>query len=119
MIISRTPFRLSLFGGGHGLSTVVREHAAPCSAPPSTSIATSRSERSAFFEQSIGSSIRASSCQSGDDIVHPAVRAVLGEHPIEHGIEIHHDGDLPGALGLGLARRSPPPLNALFALQAR
>jgi D-glycero-alpha-D-manno-heptose-7-phosphate kinase len=34
------------------------------------------------------------------DIIHPAVRATLLEHPPEAGLEIHHDGDLPARSGL-------------------
>lgn len=35
------------------------------------------------------------------DIKHPAVRAILSEFETEHGLEIHHDGDLPARAGLG------------------
>jgi D-glycero-alpha-D-manno-heptose-7-phosphate kinase len=36
-----------------------------------------------------------------DDIVHPAVKAVMNYHGCSQGLEIHHDGDLPARSGLG------------------
>jgi D-glycero-alpha-D-manno-heptose-7-phosphate kinase len=55
-----------------------------------------------------------------DQIIHPAVRAVLNEHPFEHGIEIHHEGDLPARSGLGSSSSfTAGLLNALYALKGQ
>ena len=49
-------------------------------------------------------------CQTVEEIEHPAVREVIRFLKIDRGLEIHHDGDLPGpqrhGLELGVHRRS-------------
>ena len=53
-----------------------------------------------------------------DKIEHPAVRAILQEHPITTGLEIHHDGDLPSRSGLGSSSSFTVGLiNAVFAFK--
>ena len=53
-----------------------------------------------------------------DKIEHPAVRAILQEHPITTGLEIHHDGDLPSESGLGSSSSFTVGLiNAVFAFK--
>jgi D-glycero-alpha-D-manno-heptose-7-phosphate kinase len=103
MIISRTPFRVSFFGGGtdypkwsqeHGgvvLSTAIDKYCyITCRYLPQ------------FFEHNyriVYSKIE--NVRTIDEIGHPAVRAVLGYYHNEKGLEIHHDGDLPARSGLG------------------
>jgi D-glycero-alpha-D-manno-heptose-7-phosphate kinase len=54
------------------------------------------------------------------EIRHPAVRAVLSEMELEHGVEIHHDGDLPARSGLGSSSSFTVGLvNAVNALRGR
>ncbi len=103
MIISRTPFRISFFGGGTDYPVWYRENEGAVLAttidkycyitcrylPP-------------FFEHKhrvVYSKIEAVSDVS--EIQHPAVRATLQFMDIQDGVEIHHDGDLPARTGLG------------------
>lgn len=103
MIITRTPFRVSFFGGGtdypawyhaHGgevLSTTINKYCyITCRHLPP------------FFghkHRIVYSAIE--TVQHWDEIKHPAVRAVLGWAGCNKGLEIHHDGDLPARSGLG------------------
>jgi D-glycero-alpha-D-manno-heptose-7-phosphate kinase len=53
-----------------------------------------------------------------DEIKHPAVRATLKHLKFDRGIEIHHDGDLPGRSGMGSSSAfTVGLLNAIQALQ--
>ncbi|OGX24661.1 MAG: kinase [Omnitrophica WOR_2 bacterium RIFCSPHIGHO2_02_FULL_48_11] len=105
MIISRTPFRISFFGGGTDypgwfqgqghkgavLATTIDKYCyISCRYLPP------------FFEHR--SRIIYSKMEhvhNIDEINHPAVREVLRFMKVEEGIEIHHDGDLPARTGLG------------------
>jgi len=103
MIISRTPFRISFFGGGtdypawylqHGgavLATTIDKYCyLTCRYLPP------------FFEHRIRivySQIER--CQTSDEIRHPAVREGLRHVNLDRGVEIHHDGDLPARSGMG------------------
>jgi len=118
MIICRTPFRVSLFGGGtdhpawyldHGgsvLGTTINKYCylTVRSLPP-------------FFEHKhrvVYSKIEL--INEIPDIVHPSVRACLSEMDIQKGLEIHHDGDLPARSGLGSSSSfTVGLLNALYA----
>lgn len=103
MIISRTPFRVSFFGGGtdypswytrHGGSvlgaTIDKYCYLTCRYLPP------------FFEhrmQIVWSKIER--CNEIDEIDHPAVREILRYLNIDRGMEIHHVGDLPARSGMG------------------
>ncbi|MGE3809623.1 MAG: kinase, partial [Gemmataceae bacterium] len=103
MIICRTPFRISFFGGGTDYPAWYRQHGGEVLAatidkycyltcrylPP-------------FFEHRIRLVYRKIElCRNVDEIEHPAVRAVLQYLKLERGIELHHDGDLPARSGMG------------------
>lgn len=122
MIISRTPFRISFFGGGTDYAAWYREHGG-C-------VLTSTFNRYCyisarflppFFEKR--SRIVWSKIELVDDaeeIQHPAVRAGLKFLDIGEGIEIHHDGDLPARTGLGSSSAfTVGLLHALYALKGR
>lgn len=120
MIISRTPYRISFFGGGtdyhswyqtHGaavLSTTINQYCyLQCrNLPP-------------FFEHK--SRIvwsRIEEISEHDDIHHPAVRAILNYLQINHGVEILHQGDLPARSGLGSSSSfTVGLLHAMYALR--
>ncbi len=103
MIISRTPFRISFFGGGTDYPVWYRENGG---AVLGTTIDKycyiSGRCLPPFFEHKyrIAYSM-VEHVQSIDDIKHPAVRATLHYMAIADGMEIHHDGDLPARTGLG------------------
>jgi D-glycero-alpha-D-manno-heptose-7-phosphate kinase len=103
MIITRTPFRISFFGGGTDYPAWSNEHGGEVL---STSIdkycyITCR-HLPPFFDYKhriVYSAIE--NVRHWDEIKHPAVRAVLGWTNCSKGLEIHHDGDLPARSGLG------------------
>lgn len=103
MIITRTPFRISFFGGGTDYAAWYQEHGGIVL---STSIDKycyiSCRYLPPFFEHKyrvVYSKIE--NCKTIDQIEHPAVRAVLTYMQCSIGLEIHHDGDLPARSGLG------------------
>jgi len=120
MIISRTPFRISFFGGGTDYPAWYRKHGGAVLAttidkycyltcrylPP-------------FFEHRIRVVYsKIENCQTLDEIAHPAVREVLRYLNIDRGVEIHHDGDLPARSGMGSSSAfTVGLLHALYALK--
>ncbi|MBL96648.1 MAG: kinase [Legionellales bacterium] len=103
MIICRTPFRISFFGGGTDYPIWFQEHGGAVLA---TSINKycylSCRKLPPFFEHKsriVWSKIER--VKSHNDIQHPVVRAVCQFLQVEDGLEIHHDGDLPARSGLG------------------
>jgi len=122
LILTRTPFRLSLCGGGSDLPDFWRKHGgAVCSLavrqycyvsarylPPyhdfRTRVVYSRTEEVA----------------SNDRVAHPLVRGALGMLGVSDGVEIFHQGDLPGRSGLGSSSSfAVGLLSALLGLRGR
>ena len=102
MIISRTPYRISFLGGGTDYPAWYLKHGGAVLAvtidkfcyltvrylPP-------------FFEHRIRVVYsKIESCQSIEEIQHPAVRGTLQFLAFDRGVEIHHDGDLPARSGM-------------------
>jgi D-glycero-alpha-D-manno-heptose-7-phosphate kinase len=120
MIISKTPFRISFFGGGTDYPAWYEEHGG---AVLSTSIDKycyiNVRYLPPFFEHKhriVYSIIE--NTKSIDEIKHPGVRALLKHFNIEKGLEIHHDGDLPARSGLGSSSAfTVGMLNSLYALK--
>lgn len=122
MIITRTPYRISFFGGGSDYPAWYQEHGG---AVLSTAIdkycyLTCR-YLPPFFEHRyriLYSMIENVQCV--DEIKHPAVRGALQTLGISRGVEIHHDGDLPARSGMGSSSAfAVGILHALHALQGR
>lgn len=103
MIISRTPYRVSFFGGGTDYPAWYRTHGgAVLSAAIARYCYITCRWLPPFFEHKsriVYSIIE--DVQRVEDIQHPAVREALLYLGIRDGIEIHHDGDLPKMTGLG------------------
>jgi D-glycero-alpha-D-manno-heptose-7-phosphate kinase len=122
MIITRTPFRISFFGGGTDYPTWFRENGGAVLATTIDKYCyiTCR-YLPQFFEHKhriVYSHIE--NVREISEIDHPAVRAVLGWANVEEGTEIHHDGDLPARSGLGSSSSFTVGLiNALFALRGQ
>jgi len=103
MIISKTPYRISFFGGGSDypswynkysgsvLSTSIDKHIyITCRFLPK------------FFDHKyriVKSKIE--NVQNIKDIKHPIVKNLLNHLKIKDGLEIHYDGDLPASSGMG------------------
>lgn len=103
MIISRTPFRISFFGGGTDYPPWYKQHGG---AVLSTSFdkycyITCR-ELPPFFEHKYRIAYsKVENAKDISDIEHPAVRAVFAEMGMTQGLEVHADADLPARSGLG------------------
>lgn len=122
MVISRTPFRISFFGGGtdypawylkHGgavLSTTIDKYCyLTCRHLPP------------FFEHRYRVVYsRMENSLTIDEIQHPSVRECLRYLGFERGVEIHHDGDLPARSGMGSSSSfTVGLLHALHALRGQ
>src|SRR3989344_230144 len=119
MIITRTPYRISFFGGGTDhpvwynknggvvLSTSINKYFyITCRfLPPFFK----HKHRIVYSKQETVNHI--------DDIDHPSVRESIRHVGIKEGLEIHHDGDLPAKSGLGSSSSfTVGLLHALYAL---
>jgi D-glycero-alpha-D-manno-heptose-7-phosphate kinase len=120
MIISRTPFRISFFGGGTDYPAWYRKHggAVLATAIDKYCYLTCRF-LPPFFEHKIRLVYsKIESCQNIDEIAHPAVREILRHLNMDRGVEIHHDGDLPARSGMGTSSSfTVGLLHALYALK--
>ncbi|GHD41077.1 GHMP kinase [Thalassobaculum fulvum] len=122
MIITRTPFRVSLFGGGSDYPAWYRKHGgAVVGFAINKYCYISLRRLPPFFEHKhriIYSVIE--NVRRIEDIQHPSVRAVLSECGITEGLEIHHDGDLPARSGLGSSSAfTVGLLKAIYAYRGR
>lgn len=122
MIISRTPFRISFFGGGTDYPAWFRENGGSVLATTINKYCyiTCR-YLPPFFEHKYR--IVYSKIEEGTDyaqVLHPAVREVVKFMKFDRGLEIHHDGDLPARSGMGSSSAfTVGLLHALHALEGR
>ncbi len=120
MIISRTPFRVSFFGGGTDYPAWYFEHGGAVLA---TSIdkycyITCRYLPPFFDHKSRMAYSRIELLQEGEEFEHPSARETLKFMEIDDGIEIHHDADLPARTGLGSSSSfTVGLLNTLYTLK--
>ncbi len=122
MIISKTPFRISFFGGGTDYPVWFEKNGG---AVLSTTIDKycyiSVRHLPPFFEHKhriVYSMIE--NVKSSEEIKHPVVKSLLGYFKIDKGLEIHHDGDLPARSGLGSSSSfTVGMLNAFYALKGK
>lgn len=120
MIISRTPYRVSFFGGGTDYPAWYREHGGTVLAAAIARYCylTCRWLPPFFQHKSRVVYSIIEDVQSNEAIQHPAVRECLLDLGIRDGIEIHHDGDLPKMTGLGTSSSfTVGLLHALHALR--
>ena len=122
MIISRTPFRISFFGGSTDYPTWYRENGGMVL---NTTIDKycyiSCRYLPPFFEHNYLIRYRLrEQVNSIDEIKHPSVRESLRYLRIEEGIEMVHTSDLPARSGIGSSSAFTVGfLNALYALSGR
>lgn len=122
MIISRTPFRISFFGGGTDYPLWYREHGgAVLGATINKYCYLTVRYLPPFFEHRIRVVYsKIEDCKTIDEIVHPSAREVLRYLELSRGVEIHHDGDLPGRSGMGSSSAfTVGLLHALYALKGK
>lgn len=103
MIISRSPFRISFFGGGTDYPAWFRERGgAVLGAAIDKYCYVSARCLPPFFEHKhriVWSKIEL--VRETSEIRHPAVRATLQASGIRHGVEVSYNSDLPARSGLG------------------
>jgi D-glycero-alpha-D-manno-heptose-7-phosphate kinase len=122
MIISKTPYRISFFGGGTDYPSWYKKHGGEVLATAINKYCyISCRYLPPFFEHRsriVYSNIE--TVKEIDEIDHPSVREVLRYLKIERGIEIHHDGDLPARSGIGSSSAfTVGLLNAVYALKGQ
>jgi len=122
MIISKTPIRISFFGGGTDYPEYYRQNGG---AALSTTIdkyiyiTVKKLAGISEWKYKITYS-RIEGCNSIDEIQHPVVRACLNFLKINDSIEIHVISDLPARSGTGSSSAfTVGLLNALYALQGK
>jgi D-glycero-alpha-D-manno-heptose-7-phosphate kinase len=120
MIICRTPYRISFFGGGTDYPGWYRRHGgAVLAATIDKYCYLTCRHLPPFFEHRLRVVYRKiETCETVDQITHPTVRETLRFLKIERGVELHHDGDLPARSGMGSSSAfTVSLLNALHALR--
>lgn len=122
MIITRTPFRISFFGGGTDYPGWFREHGGAVLATTIDKYCYITCRRlPPFFNHKhriVYSNIE--NVKNNGEIQHPAVKAIFEWSNIQQGLEIHHDGDLPARSGLGSSSSfSVGLINALNAIDGK
>ena len=122
MIISRTPFRISFFGGGTDYPVFYEENGG---AVLSTSInkycyVICRYLPPFFDYKYVIRYRKHEETQTISEIKHPSARECLGFVDFDRGVEIHHNADLPAMSGLGSSSAfTVGLLNALYALKGK
>lgn len=119
MIISRTPYRISFFGGGTDYHTWYQEHGAAVLATTINRYCYLHCRRLAPFFQHKSRVVWSivEDVLDNHDIQHPSAKAVLDYLKIDSGLEIHHLGDLPARSGLGSSSAfTVGLLNALYSM---
>jgi D-glycero-alpha-D-manno-heptose-7-phosphate kinase len=119
MVITKTPFRISFFGGGTDHPDWFNHHGGKVLATTFDKYCyISVRVLPPFFEHKhriVYSKIE--SVNEIESINHPSVREVLKYLNYPKGLEIHHDGDLPARSGLGSSSSfTVGILNALSAM---
>lgn len=103
MIVSRTPFRVSFFGGGTDYPAWYESEAGAVLVTTIDKYCyiSCRRRPPLFPHRHRIVYSRIENACSLDEIAHPAVRECLRFLEIDEGVEVHHDGDLPARAGLG------------------
>jgi len=120
VIISRTPFRVSFFGGGTDYPAWYREHggAVISAAINKYCFITCRYLPPFHDYKYLVRYFRREETQTVDEIQHPAVREALKFLALERGVDIVHYADLPARSGLGSSSTfTVGLLHALYALK--
>jgi len=103
MMFSKTPFRISFFGGGSDYVNWIRKHGGcVISATIDKSIYLSIQKRPDFFHHKyriVYSKI--DNAKSLSEIKHGVVRKALEHFKVKDGLEIHYNADLPSRSGVG------------------
>ncbi len=103
LIITRTPYRLALAGGGTDFAEFYQENEGQVVSFTFDKFCfITLRYLPQFFEHKfriVYNKIEVT--QSISEIEHPAVKSILRKNSVGAGIELHHDGDLPARSGVG------------------
>lgn len=120
MVISRTPFRISFFGGGTDYPAWYRKKGGVVLAATIDKYCYINARYlPPFFgyRYRIAYNTRIENCKTLDQVIHPSVREVIRYLKIRQGVDVHYDGDLPARSGLGSSSAfTVGMLHALYAL---
>jgi D-glycero-alpha-D-manno-heptose-7-phosphate kinase len=118
MVITKTPFRISLFGGGTDHPAWFRENGGEViSFAINKYCYISARILPPFFEHTFRIAYsKVETVSSIDQIMHPVVKAAIKKYSPNLNLEIHHDGDLPARSGVGSS--SAFAVGLIHALQA-
>ena len=122
MIISRTPHRISFFGGGTDYPDYYLKHGGKVlGAAIDKYCYLSVRRLPPFFEHKhriVYSKME--NVNTIDEIVHPAVRETLKYLNVNSGVSVHHDGDIPARSGMGSSSSfTVGMLNTMYALEGK
>lgn len=120
MIISRTPFRISFFGGGTDYPAWYREHGGAVLGVSINKFCyiTCRYLPPFHAYKYLIRYYRREEAQMLEEIQHPAVRECIRYLGLDKGVDIVHHGDLPARSGLGSSSTfTVGLLHALYALK--
>jgi D-glycero-alpha-D-manno-heptose-7-phosphate kinase len=122
LIISRTPVRISLFGGGTDYPSFFnRSYGLVLGTTINKYTYVSLNKLSAFFEYNIRVSYSKTELVNDlDEIIHPSVKNCLKFTKTSGNLDIHIFSDLPAKTGLGTSSAFTVSfLNALYALKGK
>ncbi len=120
MIITRTPFRISFFGGGTDYPDYYREYGGACLNATINRYCyiTCRYLPPFFDHKFVVRYSKTELTQTAAGIVHPSARECLRFMGIKQGVEIIHTSDLPAMSGVGSSSAfTVGLLNALYSLK--
>ncbi len=104
MIITKTPYRISFFGGGTDFEEYYSKYDGEVigTTIDKYCYVSLRSLQKFFDHKYRISWSRIENVKKISDIYHPTVKGILNHYNlIKQGLEIHYDGDLPGNSGIG------------------
>ena len=122
MIISRTPHRISFFGGGTDYPDYYLKHGGKVlGAAINKYCYLSVRRLPPFFEHKYRIVYsKMENVSTIDEIVHPAVRETLKYLNVNSGVSVHHDGDIPARSGMGSSSSfTVGILNTMYALEGK
>ena len=122
MIISRTPHRISFFGGGTDYPAYYFKHGGKVlSVSIDKYCFLSVRKLPPFFvhkHRIVYSKME--NVNTINEIMHPSVRETLRYSEVNYGVSVHHDGDIPARSGMGSSSAfTVGLLNSLYALEGK
>ena len=122
MIISRTPHRISFFGGGTDYPAYYLKHGGKVLGTTIDKYCyISLRKLPPYFEHKyriVYSKIE--NVKTIDDIMHPSVREAFKYLKVDYGVSVHHDGDIPARSGMGSSSAfTVGLLNTVYALKGK